>query len=128
MQSRKPTHRVLVLIDGDAETSPLLELLRSSGATQVLVVAPALNGRLGHSANDDRLAREVAESRLYIFLSRLEAADFVVEGMIGDADPVLAAEDALRLFPADEVVVVGGSATSPLARCLPQRAQLLDAA
>ena len=43
--------------------------------------------------------------RLLACLAALEPADVDAEGMIGDADPLQAALDALALFPADEIVV-----------------------
>jgi hypothetical protein len=72
---------------------------------QVLVVAPALNSRLRHWASDNDAARRSAELRLEQCLARLAAAGVRVEGLVGDADPVQAIDDALRAFPADGVVI-----------------------
>jgi hypothetical protein len=72
---------------------------------QVLVVAPALNTRLRQLRSDDAVARRSAELRLDRCLGRLEAAGIRAEGLVGDADPVQAIDDALRPFPADRLVV-----------------------
>jgi GABA permease len=47
----------------------------------------------------------VAEHRLREALGRLQAAGLEVDGMIGDPDPMKAAERALREFRADEIVM-----------------------
>src|SRR5262249_61550562 len=48
---------------------------RSAGrAAQVLVIAPALSGRLAYWASDDREARRAAETRLRTCLATLNAA------------------------------------------------------
>ena len=72
---------------------------------QVLVVAPALNSRLRYWVSDDNAARRVAELRLEQCLARLTAAGVRAEGLVGDADPVQAIDDALRTFPADGLVI-----------------------
>jgi hypothetical protein len=55
--------------------------------------------------SDDAVARRSAELRLDRCLGRLEAAGIRAEGLVGDADPVQAIDDALRPFPADRLVV-----------------------
>jgi GABA permease len=71
---------------------------------EVLVVAPALGGRLERWASDDR-PRRAAEERLGRCLTRLRAAGIRAEGLVGDDDPLLAIDEALRLFDADAIVV-----------------------
>jgi hypothetical protein len=79
---------------------------RSDGrAVQVLVIAPALSGRLAYWASDDREARRAAAARLRKCLDALAAAGVAAEGAVGDADPLLALGDALVLFPPDEVLI-----------------------
>ncbi|MDX6512958.1 MAG: hypothetical protein QOE36_2462 [Gaiellaceae bacterium] len=73
---------------------------------QVLVVAPALNGRIHHWLSDLDGARRAAEQRLIVCVERLEAVGIEAEGIVGDADPLLAIWDALRAFTADEIVIV----------------------
>ncbi len=99
--------RVLVVADeevGDAGFRTVLE--RHAGTSvELLVVVPARAGRLALWTSDDG-PRRAAERRLERSLARLRAAGIPAEGVVGDADPLLALEDTLRLFPADEILVV----------------------
>ena len=81
-------------------------------AVEVRVIAPALNSRLRHWMSDEDGARRRARLRLDATLEGLRAAGMKAEGMIGDADPLLAIADALHLFEADQIVI----ATRPGAR------------
>lgn len=76
------------------------------GGSEVLVVAPALNPLLAHWAADIQAARADAARRLEASLDRLRWAGLDARGSVGDSNPMLAIEDALREFPADEVLVV----------------------
>jgi nucleotide-binding universal stress UspA family protein len=79
---------------------------RSEGyEEQVLVVTPALNSPLRHWASDEDNARVQAQERLEASLARLRAAGVDAKGEVGDAEPVQAMEDALRLFGADEIII-----------------------
>jgi hypothetical protein len=75
------------------------------GGAEVLVIAPALMGRVAFWASDDSLARRAADARLRRCLESLRCAGIVAEGIVGDADPLLALADALAVFPADEVLI-----------------------
>jgi hypothetical protein len=72
---------------------------------QVRVVSPASDvSRLEWLANDEDAARERADLKAQ---ETARASDVeVVDAGVGDADPVQAIEDALREWPADEVLVV----------------------
>jgi hypothetical protein len=83
-----------------------------AGASEVLVVAPALNTRLRHWTSDEDAARAAAAARLVVCLSALDDAGVQVEGWVADADPLRAIEDAVAVFPADELLI----ATHPEAR------------
>jgi nucleotide-binding universal stress UspA family protein len=75
-------------------------------AAEVYVVCPALNvSKLKHWVSDEDEARRQAQERLKEVLARLRREGVDVRGDIGDADPVQAMEDALRLFPADEAII-----------------------
>ncbi len=76
---------------------------------EVLVLAPAVNTRVAHWLSDLRKARFDAQRRLALSLGSLAAAHLDARGQVGDSDPVQAVEDALRTFPAQEVVFVGPS-------------------
>ena len=70
-----------------------------------MVVAPALaDSSLKHAMGDVDEGRDRAERVLATSLDELD--EMSPEGRIGDADPILAIEDALAEFPADEIIVV----------------------
>ena len=98
---------ILVLANETADTDELFEVIeRSAGAaSNVLVVAPALNSRLRHWTSDEDDARGRAKERLQNCVGRLQAAGLDAVGMIGDADPLQALRDALAWFPAELLVV-----------------------
>jgi hypothetical protein len=100
--------RILVIANETAATAALRQHVvgRARRAeADVLVVAPALIGRLDYWASDDRRARRAAEERLLRSLEALRRHGIVAAGYVGDSDPIVAIEDALRLFPADEIVI-----------------------
>jgi len=72
---------------------------------EVVVVTPALIGRLGYWTGDDRRSRRDAVERLWVCLESLRRSGVEARGRVGDADPLQAIEDALREFDADEIVV-----------------------
>ena len=72
---------------------------------EVRVVAPALNSRLRHWMSDDDGARRSAALRLEATLQGLWAAGVEAEGMVGDADPLLAIADGLHKFEAEQIVI-----------------------
>jgi hypothetical protein len=94
--------RVLVV----AIVPPTENLLRDAvHAAEVRLVAPASDvSALQRLANDEDAARLEAER------TAADAAGAVgsspVRAEVGDVDPLQAAEDALRTFDADEIVVV----------------------
>jgi hypothetical protein len=101
-------HRILVVanetVGGAALRGKVVE--RATAATaDVLVVCPALNSQLRHWTSDEDDARAAAQERLDASLAALASAGVQAEGQIGDDDPVQAIEDALRTFPADEIVL-----------------------
>ena len=102
------TRRVLVVanqtLSGRALRTEILGRSRQ-GRTELRVVCPALNSKIKHWTNEEDQARVDARGRLEQLLSALRAEGFEATGDIGDDDPVQAMEDALRLFPADEVII-----------------------
>jgi hypothetical protein len=103
------THRVLVVANEQVEPTVLAAAIDSAippqAHSEVLVVAPALNGRFRRWTSDDDDAYEAAEQRLRSCIDDLERLGYRVNGMIGDADPLLATAEALRVFRADTLVV-----------------------
>jgi hypothetical protein len=122
--------RVLVVANEAVDTDALRDALRvrtrKARAVDVLVVAPALNSRLRYWLSDEDVARGAAAERLAHSLEHLRAAGFNAEGVVADADPLRAIDDALALFPADEIVVATHARDRPhwLARDLVRRARL----
>jgi len=101
-------HHLLVVANETVEGTVLVETVRDialSRDAEVLVVAPALNTRLRHWMSDSDHAEAAARQRLDNTLWRLNAAGVRADGRVGDADPLRAIEDAMRLFEADEIVI-----------------------
>lgn len=73
--------------------------------SQVLIVAPALNQRLKHWISDTDEALAQARERLATAVANLREQGLEAESRVGDARPDQAIEDALREFPADEIIV-----------------------
>jgi hypothetical protein len=102
-------HRLLVVANETVAGQALLTEIarRCEGRDcEVFVVAPALAGsRAAHWASDIDDAIALARQRLQTSLDGVGRLGLSAEGEIGDSDPNLAIEDALRHFPADEVVI-----------------------
>jgi hypothetical protein len=79
--------------------------------TETVGGGESIDAIVGRGRRDDvelRLvlpAAEEAEERLEASLEELRRRGVSASGVVGDADPVLAAQDALREAPADEVVI-----------------------
>lgn len=72
---------------------------------ETLVIAPASGiSRLDWLTNAEDDARSDAAERADKLVEATPSGD--VESRVGDSDPVKAIEDALRTFPADELIVV----------------------
>lgn len=101
-----PTH-LLVVANRTCPCPGLLEEVgrRADADTEVLVVSPALNGRLRHWVSDTDEAIEGARERLQVALELLAELGVRADGEIGDADPLIAIDDALARFPADALVI-----------------------
>ena len=90
-------------ISGEALRSVLGE---GAERAEVKVVAPALDSRTRFwmSDNDDAIAR--ADQVQQETVERLSEDGVDAVGDTGEADPLLALQDALATFPADEIVIV----------------------
>lgn len=103
-----PTRRILVVANetvAGGELRSLLERKSAGVAEEILLVCPALNSRVRTWTSDEDGARAAAQERLDASLARLHTEGVSARGEIGDGDPLQALEDALRTFPADEIVV-----------------------
>ena len=100
--------RVLVVANetvGGEELMSAIGELALAGRTQFYVVCPALNSRLKTWTSDEDAARAEAQKRLDATLERLGAVGIGADGAVGDLDPLVAIEDAVRTFHPDEIVV-----------------------
>jgi GABA permease len=100
--------RILVVANETVAGDELRDLLgrKAAGVREdVLLVCPALNSKLRTWTSDEDGARSAAQARLDASLARLSELGVQARGEIGDGDPLQALEDALREFPADEIVV-----------------------
>jgi hypothetical protein len=107
-RGRENERRILVIANETVGGERLREEIRSRSEgvdEHVFVVCPALNSPLRHWASDEDGARIQAQERLNTSLSRLRQAGVDAKGEIGDAEPLQAMEDALRLFGADEIII-----------------------
>jgi GABA permease len=103
-----PARRILVVANETVGGSELLDVLGRKAEhvrEEMLLVCPALNSRVRTWTSDEDGARAAAQARLDASLARLREAGVSARGEIGDGDPLQALEDALRVFPADEIVV-----------------------
>jgi hypothetical protein len=106
--ARAAGRRILVISNETVEGTVLHETIRFRAHNvegEVLVVAPVLNARLRHWMSDTDGARAAVGRRLDRCLGRLAAAGVRARGEVGDADPMQAIADALRVFAADEIVI-----------------------
>jgi hypothetical protein len=100
--------RILVVAN---ETCPGTDLhravVRLAGGepSEVLIVAPALNGWVSTWANDVDGAHHAAQERLDEIVRALREDGLEASGEVGGGNPLVAIEDALRVFPAEAIVV-----------------------
>ncbi|MCL2419391.1 MAG: hypothetical protein FWD04_08865 [Conexibacteraceae bacterium] len=100
--------RVLVVANQTATSAALiseLEAYRLRGSVELRLVVPALNGRLGHWLSDTDGAVAAARRRAEQARAILALRGIAVAAEIGDSVPLLAIEDALARFDADEILI-----------------------
>ena len=100
--------RVLVVANetvGGQELLSAISTLALSEQTEFLVVCPALNSRLKTFTSDSDPAREAAQERLDETLARLASVGIGARGEVGDGDPLVAVDDAVRTFGPNEIVI-----------------------
>jgi GABA permease len=100
--------RVLVVANETLRGEELMSAISEralSGQAEFFVVSPALNSRLKTWTSDEDPARAEAQSRLDATLARLADVGIEARGEVGDVDPLVAIEDAVRSFRPDEIVL-----------------------
>jgi hypothetical protein len=115
--ARSGAERVLLIATDELTGGDLLGTLgRQLGGSQgdgpagVIVIAPAVERTpLRHALGDVDAASREAKRRLETSLAELRGAGISALGEVGDSDPLIAAKDALRQYPADEILIVAHS-------------------
>jgi hypothetical protein len=109
-EPRTKADRVLLIVSEPELGPDVIERMRThfgDAEPELMLVAPALVGSaLKHAMGDVDEAKETAEEVLDRSLGQLRSAGIEARGAIGDSDPLLAAQDALATFRADEIVIV----------------------
>jgi hypothetical protein len=101
--------KLLVVATAPVSAGRLKEAVRSHSGVdaEIRIVAPASDvSPLQWLANDEDSAREEAAQVADNAQRAVRPEAARTESEVGDTDPVQAIEDALRTFPADEVLVV----------------------
>lgn len=102
-------YRLLVVANETVGGQALREEIRNrcrGRRSEILVVTPALTAsRAAHWASDVDEAIELARQRMELSLIEIGRLGLKARGEVGDSDPNVAIEDALRSFPADEVLI-----------------------
>jgi hypothetical protein len=100
-------HRVLVIADGACTSEALRTAIdeEAKGNTvEAFVIAPALGSRLDRWTGDQE-GYDDATDHLDGTLRALDEIGVQAKGRIGSKDPVQAADDGLREFPAHQLVM-----------------------
>jgi hypothetical protein len=101
-------HNILVIANHTCSCRALAhELARRTRAKpgRVHLVAPALNSRLRHWTSDIDRAVDQAHKRAAQALANLRTLGIDATAAVGDANPLIAIEDALTEFEADEIII-----------------------
>jgi hypothetical protein len=114
---------LLVALDpiSEEQVRSAIEARQEADDVTVRVVAPASNiGPLQWLMGDEDEARADAEDRADQTAGAIEAEEPVeeVDTQVGDRDPLVAVEDALADFAADEIVLAGPADAKTEARLL----------
>ncbi len=104
--SSSGTRHVLVVASTTLRGEDLRREVAAGGAgVELDVLAPILTSRSHYWASDVDREREEARERLDASLAWAAEQGFAAKGEIGDPDPLVAIEDELRDFGADEVII-----------------------
>ena len=103
-------HRIVILANeviGNQALVREIERHTEGRPARARIVFPArVKSPLDLAAGDVDDEIEDAHRRLEASIAAFDQSGIEATGDVGEADPVLALEDALRLFPADEVIIV----------------------
>jgi len=106
-------HRVLVVTDGPWLVRDVQEISPSGfdPSTSVYVVAPPMSSGLDRWSGNEEAYAQAGED-LGATLDALKRLGVDAEGRVGAHDPIQAADEMLREFPADEILFVVGQKRS----------------
>jgi hypothetical protein len=99
--------RILALVSEPVSGEALKQAVgrEHAEAAEVLVVAPALNTRTRFWLSDVDDAIERADEVQQETVERLDESGIDAAGDTGESDPLMALQDALQTFEADEIVL-----------------------
>jgi hypothetical protein len=99
--------KVLALVSEPVSGEALKRAIGEGRAeeAEVLVVAPALNSRMRFWMSDPDAAIARAEAVQEETVERMDEEGIDAAGDTGESDPLLALQDALQTFDADEIVL-----------------------
>src|ERR671938_1952636 len=99
--------KILAVVAEPVSADALKSLIgtQESEDAEVLVVAPALQSKRRFLLADPDPAIERAEEVQEETVERLSEEGIDAAGDTGESDPLLAVQDALQTFPADEIVL-----------------------
>jgi len=106
--TRQSHRRLLVISNATLTGAELFREIRERADetdTEVLIVAPALTSRLHYWLMDFNDGVAGAQRRLAVSLEHCAAAGITARGQLGDAHPLQAIDDAMRVFHPDEIII-----------------------
>jgi hypothetical protein len=106
--------KILAVVSEAVSADALKSLVGEQGAeeAEVMVVAPALQSKKRFLLADPDPAIERAEQVQEETVERLDEEGIDAAGGTGESDPLLAIQDALQTFEADEIVLCTHSGES----------------
>jgi hypothetical protein len=108
--------RLLVIVDGAPPAAALGAHVAKAAAgrpAKALVLTPTRSSRLDW-VTGDQAAYDDASTGLDATVAALEAAGIEASGHIASEDPVQAAADGLREFPAEAIIIFAATNDSPV--------------
>ena len=101
------TKKIIALVSEPISGDALRSAVGSDADdAEVLVAAPALNSKFKFLTSDPDEAIERADKVQEETVERLDEEGIDAAGDTGESDPLLALQDALQTYNADEIVVV----------------------
>jgi hypothetical protein len=98
--------KILALVSEPVSGEALRSAIGGDAAgAEVMVVAPALDSRTRFWTSDNDEAIERADEVQQESVERMSEEGVDAVGDTGEVDPLLALQDALATFPADEIVI-----------------------